>query len=194
MPGPKKAPKKAAKKAAAGSGASSQAEDMAAAAAAAAAAKAAAKAECSQEVPDADAAEEAAEQARVDAYLADRKEACVREFARLIDEAAAIDATQVVVTNHPSYDLSLGIAGHNGIAPASEGDGLGHVSPGNKACADYLWAASTLPFFRECWRLAGGVESPLKVFVFENGMGDMCDLDTGAEPPKGLVAVEGFTE
>uniref|UniRef100_A0A6U4SCK5 Uncharacterized protein n=1 Tax=Neobodo designis TaxID=312471 RepID=A0A6U4SCK5_NEODS len=126
------------------------------------------------------------ENAAAEAYLEQRRAACVEGFVALIDAMNQIGATQVILTNHPSYDLSLGACAHDGngkLASVQAGDGTG---PG---C---LWADKTVPFFTDCWRAAGGVEASVKAILLENGIGTMNDLDTGAPPEPGVVTLEEF--
>ena len=128
------------------------------------------------EVPQLSAEEEAAAEAKaVGEYLLDRHDAGVDEFRKLIGSMKAVGATEAVATNHPCYDLGLGVFKHNGPKDAK----LHKVTPGNGGCPDhYMWSMYTKPFFSQCWKEAGGPEAGCRLVLFENGDGAMADVET----------------
>jgi hypothetical protein len=88
-----------------------------------------------------------------------------------------LGVAKVVLANHPSYDLSLGID-----ADAEKGDMLHRPSPGDGSFDGYIWASVARPFFISCWVAAGGPNSGMRAILFENGIGDEVDLGTGKPP------------
>lgn len=123
--------------------------------------------------------DEAAEAAAAQEYCESRRQTCVQEFRRLIESMKQHGVGWAMMTNHPSYNLSLRVCKHDGNA----GVDIHSPSPG---CPDgfdgYIWPGVSLPFFTECWAAAEGPNSGKRAFVFENGMGDVTDLCTGEEP------------
>jgi hypothetical protein len=88
-----------------------------------------------------------------------------------------LGVAKVVLANHPSYDLSLGID-----ADAEKGDMLHRPSPGDGSFDGYIWASVARPFFISCWVAAAGPNSGMRAILFENGIGDEVDLGTGKPP------------
>ncbi len=124
---------------------------------------------------------------------------------RLITKMKEAGVTKLLLTDHPTYNLELGIAGTD----------LGYDATGKdvfecevRMIEDYrerftewlkshssdeeLWIDVDVkwPWIRDCWLAAGGKESGCVVVLLNNGMENMIDLNTGEEPVPEL----GFDE
>jgi len=121
------------------------------------------------------------------AYEEARRPTAVRVYKQFIADLQAAGATEVVLTNHPSYDLNCGVC--DGDIPRDQLPELGDVGDGS--CTADLW--NTHAFFHSVWIEAGGPSSGVRAILFENGLGNMTDLATGQPPPEGSMKTPGYS-
>mmetsp|Transcript_10672 Transcript_10672/g.25148 ORF Transcript_10672/g.25148 Transcript_10672/m.25148 type:complete len:235 (+) Transcript_10672:97-801(+) len=138
-----------------------------------------------EEEPEEEADEEE-EERRLAAYLVQQRQTAVSEFRKCIASMKREKVTEVMATDHPSYDLRLGVIKHNGPATAK----IHSPACGDGSFQGYAWSTQTEPFFCDCWAEAGGLTSGCRFVTFQNGIGDLCDLATRTSPPEGSLSFE----
>lgn len=135
--------------------------------------------------------DEEAEQARLEAWLDAVHGAAVQALQALITECLSdeVKASEVVLINHPSYNLELRVGGHNG----AEGYTFKPCSlNGGAKFEGYTWGDTTNPWISRLWEEAGGPANGVRLLVFENGDCDIYDCNTGEKAASGSVCARGF--
>ncbi len=118
---------------------------------------------------------EEAERAATLQLLDESADFAVRQFNDLIADMRRDGVSEAVYNDHPGYGLSLGSASRPPLQLLPEG-------AQTRAGVENLWASETWPWMHSMWVRAGGVDSGLRVVIFNNGIGNMMDLSTGEAP------------
>lgn len=146
----------------------------------------------SEDVTGSDDDDEVKERRKLAVLLPKVEDSAVRGFRRLVATCHRSGITEVIVTDHPSYGLSLGVSAHNGPKRAKV-DSV-ELAGGTKCDVDFVYADVTWPWFVKMWARAEGPASGVRCIVFANGLGDMLDLTTGEAPPDDSITIPGFFE
>lgn len=129
-------------------------------------------------------------------FLEECRHEGVVAFQKLIHRMEQAGLTKLVLTDHPDYEFTLGIAKTNGTAGAigftfelitnfrERCSAFLQVDAGDQAC--FVDTMTRWTWIRDCWLAAGGRDSGRTVVLFANGIGDAMDLNTGEEPDEAI--------
>ena len=118
----------------------------------------------------------------------------IEAFRRLLVQMERAGATRLLLTDGPDCDFILGVADTNGDDDAIDhsmefindfGERWDAMCPPDDDDS-YIDTDTRWAWLHTCWLAAGGRESGRIVVLFANGLGDMMDLNTGAEPDASL--------
>ena len=124
--------------------------------------------------------------AKEQAYYDTRKPAAIQAYRDLIAQMKANNVTEVIVNDHPSYDLNLGVGGCDAEGAQLE---LGNIGDGSGP--GILWNG-TEEFHASAWQAAGGPGEGLRLLIFANGIGDIYDANADAPAKLDTINIPGF--